>query len=513
MNHLHLLRRRLCILLASAAFALFPSANANAASLTLVPDGWSSSAQVTINWSVTSLASGAWIGVYAVGSPDNASYLTSKSISGTSGVVSFGLLANGSYEARLFGDGFYSQKLATVAFTVVTPAGSISLSSSAVKVRESTSVTWSSQPGITSDGWVGIYPPGANEFGFLADIPIQYVAAGTGGKLTFTAPNTAGSYEFRLFADYGYTVKIATASFTVAELVGSMVPGKSGYSGGETVTLAWTADAALPDGAWIGIYPSGTDNKFGFVTYKTVTAGSSGSVAFAGLASGSYEARLFRDATYDRKIGSASFSIGVATTTTSSTTSTTTTSTTTTSTTTTTLADRQAPTVPTGLTATAAGSSQIDLTWTSSIDDVGVTAYKVYRNGTQVETRTVTTWSNTGLSPSTDYSFTVAACDAAGNCSAQSSSTSATTAQSTTSTTTAKSDCLFNWAESAYAALFAPKGTLSIAFGPYYLRFYSATNAYLAVSGSSFVYLGPLSGNQLLDLGPVSTWYANAGCS
>ncbi len=74
-----------------------------------------------------------------------------------------------------------------------------------------------------------------------------------------------------------------------------------------------------------------------------------------------------------------------------------------------------------------------------------------------------------------------------------------------------KSDCLFNWAESNYAAYFAPRGT-SLSSAPYYYRYYSQTNAYLAVSSNSLFYLGPLSGNTVMDLGAVSTWYATSGC-
>jgi len=77
--------------------------------------------------------------------------------------------------------------------------------------------------------------------------------------------------------------------------------------------------------------------------------------------------------------------------------------------------------------------------------------------------------------------------------------------------TNAKSDCLFDWAESSYSALFSPKAA-SMSFGPYYLRHYTGTNAYLAVTSGSLVYLGPLSGDQILDLGLASTWYATADC-
>ncbi|MDQ5922811.1 MAG: Beta helix protein, partial [Patescibacteria group bacterium] len=50
--------------------------------------------------------------------------------------------------------------------------------------------------------------------------------------------------------------------------------------------------------------------------------------------------------------------------------------------------DTTAPTVPTNLAGTATSSSQINLSWTASTDAVGVTGYKIYRNGTQIATST-----------------------------------------------------------------------------------------------------------------------------
>ena len=41
--------------------------------------------------------------------------------------------------------------------------------------------------------------------------------------------------------------------------------------------------------------------------------------------------------------------------------------------------DSQAPTVPTNLKSTVASSSQINLSWTASTDNVGVTGYAIYR--------------------------------------------------------------------------------------------------------------------------------------
>ena len=52
-------------------------------------------------------------------------------------------------------------------------------------------------------------------------------------------------------------------------------------------------------------------------------------------------------------------------------------SSTSTSTTTTTTIPNTAPTIPTGLTATAVSTSQINLLWNASTDDVGVTGYSI----------------------------------------------------------------------------------------------------------------------------------------
>ncbi len=100
--------------------------------------------------------------------------------------------------------------------------------------------------------------------------------------------------------------------------------------------------------------------------------------------------------------------------------------------------DTTAPTTPANLSAAAVSASGINLSWSASSDTVGVTGYKVFRNGTQITTVSTNSFSDSGLSASTQYSYTVAAYDAAGNTSAQSSSASATT-QAPSSDTTAPS--------------------------------------------------------------------------
>ncbi len=84
--------------------------------------------------------------------------------------------------------------------------------------------------------------------------------------------------------------------------------------------------------------------------------------------------------------------------------------------------DTTPPTAPTNLVATAASATQINLAWTASTDNVGVTGYKVERcsgagcaNFSQIATPTGTTFNDTGLTASTSYSYRARANDAAGN--------------------------------------------------------------------------------------------------
>ena len=90
-------------------------------------------------------------------------------------------------------------------------------------------------------------------------------------------------------------------------------------------------------------------------------------------------------------------------------------------------ADTTAPSVPSTLSASVISASQINLSWNASTDNVGVTGYKIFRGGTQIGIAPAASYAVTGLSPSTTYSFTVSAYDAAGNNSAQSASVNATT--------------------------------------------------------------------------------------
>jgi GEVED domain/Secretion system C-terminal sorting domain/Fibronectin type III domain len=89
--------------------------------------------------------------------------------------------------------------------------------------------------------------------------------------------------------------------------------------------------------------------------------------------------------------------------------------------------DTVAPTAPTGLVASGTTATATILKWNAATDNVGVTGYDVYRGTTLVTTVTGTTYTVTGLTAATAYSFSVKAKDAAGNVSAASNVVNVTT--------------------------------------------------------------------------------------
>ncbi|WP_395820823.1 DNRLRE domain-containing protein [Archangium minus] len=126
--------------------------------------------------------------------------------------------------------------------------------------------------------------------------------------------------------------------------------------------------------------------------------------------------------------------------------------------------DTQPPSAPANLTATGVSSSQINLSWSASSDNVGVTGYDVYRNGAFLKNVSGTSTSDTGLTASTTYNYQLKARDAAGNVSSGSNTAIGTTSGGTTSCANALATTadIQNAMKNA-----APGSTLVIASGTY----------------------------------------------
>jgi chitinase len=99
--------------------------------------------------------------------------------------------------------------------------------------------------------------------------------------------------------------------------------------------------------------------------------------------------------------------------------------------------DLSAPGVPSNLAGTGRGQTTLSLQWSPSTDNIGgsgVAGYDVFRDGVRVGSTTSPAFSDSALTPSTGYSYTVRARDVAGNASAQSAPLILATADAATAT-------------------------------------------------------------------------------
>jgi len=89
--------------------------------------------------------------------------------------------------------------------------------------------------------------------------------------------------------------------------------------------------------------------------------------------------------------------------------------------------DGTAPSAPQNLTSPSKTTNSVSLQWSASTDNVAVTGYQVLRDAGAIATTTATSYTASGLSAATAYTFTVKAFDAAGNYSPASSPLTITT--------------------------------------------------------------------------------------
>jgi chitodextrinase len=164
--------------------------------------------------------------------------------------------------------------------------------------------------------------------------------------------------------------------------------------------------------------------------------------------------------------------------------------------------DTQPPTAPTNLTATAVSGSQINLTWTASTDNVGVTGYMVERcKGTgcgtfaQIGTPTATTFNDTGLAANTSYSYRIRATDAAGNLSGYSTVASATTQNPDTQPPTAPTNLSATAATASQINLSWTASTDNVGVTGYLIERCQGTGC------ATFVQIGSPSGTTYSDTG------------
>ena len=73
------------------------------------------------------------------------------------------------------------------------------------------------------------------------------------------------------------------------------------------------------------------------------------------------------------------------------------------------------PTEPANFSGVPISGNQVELVWSASSDDIGVTGYDVYRDGVLIGTTSDNRWSDSGVVPGQTYDYEVIANDADGN--------------------------------------------------------------------------------------------------
>jgi fibronectin type 3 domain-containing protein len=282
---------------------------------------------------------------------------------------------------------------------------------------------------------------------------VQTVTSGAGSWFTnrlITSPD-GDIAEDRMVASAGsYS---ATAPLSSGQWIMQMVAFRTPVSGGGTDTTPPTTPtnlAAAVSGTQINLSWTASTDNVGVTGYRLercqggscsnfaqIAAPSTTTYSDSGLAAGSYSYRVrATDASGNLSGYSNTATAGVA--------------------------DTTPPTAPSNVTASTAGSAQINLTWTASTDNVGVTGYLVERcqgngcsNFAQIATPTGATYNDTGLTANTSYSYRVRATDAAGNLSQYSNSASATTAPTATT---------ISYVQGAYATPQSPSSVVNLTF-------------------------------------------------
>jgi chitodextrinase/glucose/arabinose dehydrogenase len=246
------------------------------------------------------------------------------------------------------------------------------------------------------------------------------IATPTGTSFSNTGLTAGTSYSYRVRAAdaagnlSGYS-NVASASTTAADTTPPTAPSglSASAAGAGQINLSWTAST---DNVGVSGYRLERCQGTGCVNFAQIATPAGASFADTGLTSGtsySYQVRAADAA------GNLSGYSNVASTTTA-------------------VADTTPPAAPSGLTAGAISGAQINLSWTASTDNVGVTGYQLERcqgagcvNFALVATPAGTAFSDGGLAASTSYSYRVRAGDAGGNLSGYSNVVSATTAAAT----------------------------------------------------------------------------------
>src|SRR6185436_16269826 len=150
------------------------------------------------------------------------------------------------------------------------------------------------------------------------------------------------------------------------------------------------------------------------------------------------------------------------------------------------------PAAPSGLTRSSATETSITLSWNASTDNVGVTGYSTFRNGTAAGNSATTSYTFSGLTCGTTYTLGVEAADAAGNVSTRSTLNAATAACADTAAPSAPSSLTRSAFTGTTITLSWSASTDNVGLGGY--TAYRGTTAQGDTTSTSYTFTGLVCG-------------------
>src|SRR6266850_1661546 len=283
-----------CTVTMTAARSVTAAFGAQALSLTVSPTTGPVGTQFTAtlsNWT-----GAGWIALAPAGSPDSAfgawAYVSSLATVGNTKTWSVTPPTAGSYEIRLYSDGF-TRAGTSPAFTV-SAAGGPPPGGATVGVSPTTGLTGAqftvTVTNWTGGGWIALAPAGSpdsayGQWTYVSSLP------GAGTKTWNVIPPTAGSYEARLYSN-GFT-RAGTAAFTVADPVPTLAVSPTSGAAGTPFTVTLTDWMGA---GWIALAPAGSaDGAYIAWAYVSslATVGNTKTWSVTPPTPGTYEIRLY----------------------------------------------------------------------------------------------------------------------------------------------------------------------------------------------------------------------------
>ncbi|WP_459925856.1 hypothetical protein, partial [Desulfatiferula olefinivorans] len=159
---------------------------------------------------------------------------------------------------------FCSFVLALVFSSAAASAQQIELDKYLYSPGEAITVSFNAPNNFADNAWIGIIPShiqhGSEAVNDSHDLAYQHLKKRTSGTLTFKAPSTEGSYDFRMHDTDSNGREVASVSFTVTSTISAGYPtltlDKTTVKPGQDIQVHFTAAENFADNAWIGIIPS-----------------------------------------------------------------------------------------------------------------------------------------------------------------------------------------------------------------------------------------------------------------